>query len=77
MRPATLCYVGLVLGWRRVLAVAAVDGVFFLLSGLTAHSVRHSGTISNVLWTAFLLGVLALIGLLAVAIVRSALALRR
>jgi hypothetical protein len=63
------------LGWRRVLGLAAVDGALFLLSGLTAHSAHHSGTLSNVLWVDFLLGVLLLIAATVATAFRSALAL--
>jgi prepilin-type processing-associated H-X9-DG protein len=66
-----------VVAWRRVLVVAVVDAVLFLLSGVTAHSTRHSGTISNVLWVDFLIGVLILLALTVAALVQSALAIRR
>jgi hypothetical protein len=65
------------LGWRRVIGLAAVDGALFLLSGLTARSAHHSGTVSNVLWVDFLLGVLLLIAIATATAVRSAFALRR
>jgi hypothetical protein len=75
------CYVEQMLGWRRVLGLTAVDGSLFLLSGLTAHSAHHSGTLSNVLWVDFLLGVLLLIAVTTAtvvrSVVRSAFALRR
>jgi prepilin-type processing-associated H-X9-DG protein len=49
------------LGWRKLLVLAALTIVFFLLSGWTADGHPHSGTVSNVLWMDFLLGVLLLI----------------
>ncbi|MBV9311722.1 MAG: hypothetical protein JOZ73_12885 [Solirubrobacterales bacterium] len=55
------------LGWRKLLGLAALTVAFFLASGWTAHSHEHSGTVSNVLWMDFLLGVLLLIVLAAVA----------
>ena len=59
------------LGWRKLLGLAALSGAFFFASGLTAHSHEHSGTVSNVLWMDFLLGVLLLMVLTAVAAVRA------
>jgi hypothetical protein len=58
------------LGWRKLLGLAALDVVFFLLSGWTAHGDEHSGTVSNVLWMDFLLGVLLVIALAVVAAAR-------
>jgi prepilin-type processing-associated H-X9-DG protein len=65
------------LGWRRVLGLAAVDGALFLLSGLTAQSAGHSGTVSNVLWVDFLLGVPLLVAVTTATAVRWAFALLR
>jgi hypothetical protein len=59
------------LGWRKLLGLAALSAAFFLASGWTAHGHPHSGTVSNVLWTDFLLGVLLLIVLVGVAAVRA------
>ena len=59
------------LGWRKLLVVLTVDGALFLLSGATAASSRHSGTLSNVLWVDFLIGLLLLIVLAACNVVRS------
>jgi hypothetical protein len=66
-----------VLGWRKLLGLGLLDTVLFLLSGATARSVRHLGTLSNVLWVDFLLGVLLLVVLLVANAIRSAVALRR
>jgi hypothetical protein len=52
-------------GWRKLLGVAALTVAFFLLSGWTADSHEHSGTVSNLLWMDFLLGVLLVIALAA------------
>jgi hypothetical protein len=43
-----------------------------VLSNVTSKSNSHPGTVSNVLWVVFLLGVLALIVLGVVALVQSA-----
>lgn len=58
-------------GWRKLLVLAALTAAFFLASGWTAASHEHSGTVSNVLWVDFLLGVLVLIVLTPVAAVRT------
>jgi prepilin-type processing-associated H-X9-DG protein len=60
-----------VLGWRKLLVVLSVDVALFFLSDATAASSRHSGTLSNVLWVDFLIGVLSLIVLALCAVVRS------
>jgi hypothetical protein len=53
------------LGWRKFFGLVALTVAFFLLSGWTADSHEHSGTVSNVLWMDFLLGVLLVIALAA------------
>lgn len=58
------------LGRRKLLGLAALDAGFFFVSGWTARSHEHSGTLSNVLWIDFLLGALLLIVLAAVAALR-------
>ena len=65
------------LRWRRVMVLAAVNAALFMLSGLTVQSSRNSGTVSDVLWMDFLLGVLLLAVLVVATAVRSAFALRR
>jgi hypothetical protein len=64
-------------GWRKLLGLAALSVGFFLASGWTAQSHEHSGTVSNVLWMDFLLGVLLLIVLAPIAAVRAVISLRR
>jgi hypothetical protein len=59
------------LGWRKLLGLAALTAAFFLASGWTAHSHPHSGTVSNVLSMDFLLGSLLLTVLAAVAAVHA------
>ena len=59
------------LGWPKLLGLVALTAAFFLASAWTAQSHKHSGTVSNVLWMDFLLGVLLLMVLTAVAAVRA------
>jgi hypothetical protein len=59
------------LGWRKFLGLAALSAAFFLASGWTANSHPHSGTVSNVLWMDFLLGISLLIVLAGIAAVRA------
>jgi hypothetical protein len=55
------------LGWRKLLGLAAVNAALFLLSGWTAQNSRHSGTVSNVRWVDFVLGMMLLIAVAAAA----------
>jgi hypothetical protein len=66
-----------VLTGGKFLRLAALDAAFFFASGWTRQSAEHSGTLSNVLWVDFLLGVLLLIALAAAIAVRGILSLRR
>jgi low temperature requirement protein LtrA len=56
---------------RNLLALLGVDVVLFVLSNVVAKNASHPGTASNVLWVAFLVGVLALILLGVEALLRS------
>jgi len=56
---------------RNLLALLGVDVVLFVLSNVTSKSNSHPGAASNVLWIAFLVGVLALIVLGAATLVQS------
>jgi protein-S-isoprenylcysteine O-methyltransferase Ste14 len=60
-----------VLSRRNLLYLAVADVVVFVLSNVTSKSNSHPGTVSNVLWIVFLLGVLLLIVLGVVALVQS------
>jgi hypothetical protein len=64
-------------GWRRLLGLAVADAAFFFCSGWTSEGSEHSGTVSNVLWVDFLLGILLLIALTVAAAIRGAVLLRR
>jgi hypothetical protein len=46
---------------RNLIALAVLDAVLFLLANITSKSHSHPGTLSNVFWYAFLIGVLLLI----------------
>jgi uncharacterized membrane protein len=56
---------------RNLLVLLVIDVVVFVLSNLVAKNSSHPGTASQVLWIAFLVGVVALIVLGVVALVRS------
>ena len=55
---------------RNVVVLAVVDVVLFLIANVTAKNSSHPGTVSNVVWVAFLVGVLMLIVLGACVLVR-------
>jgi protein-S-isoprenylcysteine O-methyltransferase Ste14 len=61
----------LVLSRRNLLSLFVADVVLFVLSNVTSKSNSHPGTASNVLWIAFLVGVLALIVLGVATLVQS------
>jgi hypothetical protein len=46
---------------RALLGLVVADATFFVLAGLAANSVEHSGTLSNVLWVDFLIAALLLV----------------
>ena len=54
---------------RNLIGLAVFDAVLFLLANVTSKSHSHPGTVSNIFWYAFLIGVLLLIVLLLVALV--------
>jgi choline-glycine betaine transporter len=56
---------------RNLLVLVAIDVVLFVLSNVTAKSNSDPGTVSNILWVAFLLGVIALIAMSISALLRS------
>jgi hypothetical protein len=56
----------MVLRRRNVLVLFVVEVVLFVLAGVTAKNNHHPGTVSNVLWAMFLVGVVLLV-LLAIA----------
>ncbi len=56
---------------RNLIYLAVADALLFLLANVTSKSHSHPGTTSNVLWYAFLIGVLLLIVLGLVAVIQS------
>jgi hypothetical protein len=53
---------------RNVLALFVVEVVLFMLAGVTSKTNSHPGTVSNVFWGVFLVGVVLLV-LLAIGVV--------
>jgi len=69
---ARLWYVApMALSRRNLIYLVVVDVVLFVLSNVTSKNASHPGTVSQVLWIAFLVGVLALIVLGVEALLRS------
>jgi hypothetical protein len=60
-----------VLSRRNLIALALADVVLFALANITAESSRSPGTVSNVAWVLFLVGLVALIGTSVLALTRS------
>jgi low temperature requirement protein LtrA len=56
---------------RNLLYLFVLDVVLFVLSNVTSKSNSHPGAASNVLWIAFLIGVLTLIVLGVATLVQS------
>jgi hypothetical protein len=56
---------------RNLIGLFVVDVVLFVIANVTAKNSSHPGTVSNVVWVLFLVGVLALIVLGVVTLVRS------
>ena len=46
---------------RNLLGLFVVEVVLFVLAGVTAKSNKHPGTVSNVFWDVFLVGVVLLV----------------
>jgi uncharacterized membrane protein YhaH (DUF805 family) len=57
-----------VLRRRNLLVLFVVEVVLFVLAGVTSKNSSHPGTVSNVFWGVFLVGVVVLV-VLAIAIV--------
>ena len=56
---------------RNLIGLLVFDVLLFVLANITINSSKHPGTLSNVFWVAFLIGVVALIVLVGVALVQS------
>jgi choline-glycine betaine transporter len=61
----------MVLRSRNLLAIFLVEVVFFVLAGVTSKNSKHPGTVSNVFWGVFLVGVVVLVLLAVATIVQS------
>jgi hypothetical protein len=61
----------MVLRRRNVLVLFVVEVVLFVLAGVTSNNNHHPGTVSNVLWDAFLVGVVLLVMLVIGTLVQS------
>lgn len=56
---------------RNLIALAVLDAVLFLLANITSKSHSHPGTLSNIFWYAFLIGVVLLIVLVILTLIQS------
>jgi hypothetical protein len=56
---------------RNLIALAVVEVVLFVLAGVTSKSHSHPGTVSNIFWVIFLIGVVVLVVLGIAALIRS------
>ena len=61
----------MVLRRRNVLVLFVIEVVLFVLAGVTSKTNHHPGTVSNVLWGAFLVGVVLLVLLVIATLVLS------
>ena len=56
---------------RNLISLAVLDAVLFLVANITSKSHSHPGTLSNIFWYAFLIGVVLLIVLVILALIQS------
>jgi hypothetical protein len=56
---------------RNLIVLAVVEVVLFTLANVTAKNSSHPGTVSNVLWGVFLVGVVMLVVLAVAALIGS------
>jgi hypothetical protein len=56
---------------RHLIGLLVIEVALFVVSGVTAKNSNHPGTVSNVFWVIFLIGILVLIVLVVVALVQS------
>jgi uncharacterized membrane protein YdcZ (DUF606 family) len=55
---------------RNLVGLAVLDVVLFIIANATAKSHSHPGTVSNIFWYAFLVGVVLLIVFVLVTVVQ-------
>jgi hypothetical protein len=56
---------------RNLIGLLVLDILLFVLANVTINSSKHPGTLSNVFWVAFLIGVVALLALVLATLVQS------
>jgi hypothetical protein len=56
---------------RHLLGVLVTEVVLFVLAGVTSKNSHHPGTVSNVFWDIFLIGLVVLLVLVVSTVVRS------
>jgi hypothetical protein len=61
----------MILRRRNALVLFVVEVVLFVLAGVTSKSNKHPGTVSNVFWDVFLVGVVLLVLLAIGSVVQS------
>lgn len=61
----------MILRRRNLLALFVVEVVLFVLAGVTSKTSSHPGTVSNVFWGVFLVGVVLLVVLVVATLVQS------
>ncbi len=61
----------MILRRRNLLGLLVVEVVLFVLAGVTSKNSKHPGTLSNVFWVVFLVGVVLLILLVIGTVIQS------
>jgi uncharacterized membrane protein YhaH (DUF805 family) len=61
----------MILRRRNLLGLLVVEVVLFVLAGVTSKNSKHPGTLSNVFWDVFLVGVVLLILLVIGTVIQS------
>ena len=61
----------MILRRRNVLALFVVEVALFVLAGVTSKTNSHPGTVSNVFWDVFLVGIVLLVLLVVATLVQS------
>jgi len=61
----------MILRRRNLLGLLVVEVVLFVLAGVTSKNSKHPGTLSNVFWDVFLVGVVLLIVLVIGTVIQS------
>lgn len=56
---------------RHLMGLLVIEVALFVIAGVTSKNSHHPGTVSNVFWDVFLIGVVVLILLIVVALVQA------